>query len=215
MSNVSLISVTPDAEKTIGYIARVSNPNNQDNPKVAGLLSYCIKHGHWSVFEQAHMTLEIETTRGLAAQILRHRSFTYQEFSQRYADSSMLADVIPLPKLRRQDTKNRQNSTDDLDRFIVQDFELEMQKHFAEGMKLYKKMLDEGVAKECARFVLPLATPTKLYMTGSIRSWIHYIDLRSAHGTQKEHMVIAEACRDIFIEQFPATAEALNYVHTQ
>ena len=215
MSNVSLVSVTPDAEKTIGYIARVSNPNNQDNPKVAGLLAYCIKHGHWSVFEQAHMTLEIETTRGLAAQILRHRSFTYQEFSQRYADSSMLADVIPLPKLRRQDTKNRQNSTDDLDRFIVQDFELEMQKHFAEGMKLYKKMLDEGVAKECARFVLPLATPTKLYMTGSIRSWIHYIDLRSAHGTQKEHMIIAEACRDIFIEQFPATAEALNYVHTQ
>ena len=215
MSNVSLVSVTPDAEKTIGYIARVSNPNNQDNPKVAGLLAYCIKHGHWSVFEQAHMTLEIETTRGLAAQILRHRSFTYQEFSQRYADSSMLADVIPLPKLRRQDTKNRQNSTDDLDRFIIQDFELEMQKHFAEGMKLYKKMLDEGVAKECARFVLPLATPTKLYMTGSIRSWIHYIDLRSAHGTQKEHMIIAEACRDIFIEQFPATAEALNYVHTQ
>ena len=215
MSKVSLISVTPDAEKTIGYIARVSNPNNQDNPKVAGLLAYCIKHGHWSVFEQAHMTLEIETTRGLAAQILRHRSFTYQEFSQRYADSSMLADVIPLPKLRRQDTKNRQNSTDDLDRFIIQDFELEMQKHFAEGMKLYKKMLDEGVAKECARFVLPLATPTKLYMTGSIRSWIHYIDLRSAHGTQKEHMIIAEACRDIFIEQFPATAEALNYVHTQ
>jgi len=215
MSNVSLVSVTPDAEKTIGYIARVSNPNNQDNPKVAGLLAYCIKHGHWSVFEQAHMTLEIETTRGLAAQILRHRSFTYQEFSQRYADSSMLADVIPLPKLRRQDTKNRQNSTDDLDRFIVQDFELEMQKHFAEGMKLYKKMLDEGVAKECARFVLPLATPTKLYMTGSIRSWIHYIDLRSSHGTQKEHMDIAEACRDIFIEQFPATAEALDYVHTQ
>jgi len=215
MSNVSLVSVTPDAEKTIGYIARVSNPNNQDNPKVAGLLAYCIKHGHWSVFEQAHMTLEIETTRGLAAQILRHRSFTYQEFSQRYADSSMLADVIPLPKLRRQDTKNRQNSTDDLDRFVVQDFELEMQKHFAEGMQLYKKMLDEGVAKECARFVLPLATPTKLYMTGSIRSWIHYIDLRSAHGTQKEHMDIAEACRDIFIEQFPATAEALDYVHTQ
>ena len=215
MTKVSLISVTPDAEKTIGYVARVSNPNNQDNPNVAGLLRYCIKHHHWSIFEQAFMTLEIETTRGLAAQILRHRSFTYQEFSQRYADSSMLADVIPLPKLRRQDTKNRQNSTDDLDRFVVQDFELEMQKHFAEGMKLYKKMLDEGVAKECARFVLPLATPTKLYMTGSIRSWIHYIDLRSSHGTQKEHMDIAEACRDIFIEQFPATAEALDYVHTQ
>ena len=215
MSKVSLISVTPDAEKTIGYVARVSNPNNQDNPKVAGLLKYCIKHGHWSVFEQAHMTVEISTTRGLAAQILRHRSFTYQEFSQRYADSSMLAKEIPLPALRRQDTKNRQNSIDDIDPLMQQDFEIKMQRHFVDGMKLYKEMLDAGIAKECARFVLPLATPTKLYMTGSIRSWIHYIDLRSAHGTQKEHMDIAEACRDIFIEQFPITAEALEYVHTQ
>ena len=215
MSKVSLISVTPDAEKTIGYVARVSNPKNQDNPKVAGLLKYCIKHGHWSVFEQAHMTVEIETTRGLAAQILRHRSFTYQEFSQRYADSSMLAKEIPLPALRRQDDKNRQNSIDDVDPLMQQDFEIKMQRHFIDGMKLYKEMLDAGIAKECARFVLPLATPTKLYMTGSIRSWIHYIDLRSAHGTQKEHMDIAEACRDIFIEQFPITAEALEYVHTQ
>ena len=215
MSKVSLISVTPDAEKTIGYVARVSNPKNQDNPKVAGLLKYCIKHGHWSVFEQAHMTVEISTTRGLAAQILRHRSFTYQEFSQRYADSSMLAKEIPLPALRRQDDKNRQNSIDDIDPLMQQDFEIKMQRHFVDGMKLYKEMLDAGIAKECARFVLPLATPTKLYMTGSIRSWIHYIDLRSAHGTQKEHMDIAEACRDIFIEQFPITAEALEYVHTQ
>tara|TARA_B100000902_G_C27215875_1_gene866916 strand:+ start:637 stop:1287 length:651 start_codon:yes stop_codon:yes gene_type:complete len=216
MTNVRLVSVTPDAEKTIGYVARVSNPNNQDNPKVAGLLSYCIKHGHWSVFEQAHMTVEIETTRGLAAQILRHRSFTYQEFSQRYADSSLLADNIPLPKLRRQDDKNRQNSIDDIDPLLQQDFEIRMQRHFADGMKLYKEMLDAGIAKECARFVLPLATPTKLYMTGSIRSWIHYIDLRSAHGTQREHMDIAEAVRGIFIEQFPITAEALDYaLHTQ
>ena len=215
MSKVSLISVTPDAEKTIGYVARVSNPKNQDNPKVAGLLKYCIKHGHWSVFEQAHMTVEIETTRGLAAQILRHRSFTYQEFSQRYADSSLLGDSIPLPKLRRQDDKNRQNSIDDIDPLMQQDFEIKMQRHFVDGMKLYKEMLDAGIAKECARFVLPLATPTKLYMTGSIRSWIHYIDLRSAHGTQKEHMDIAEAVRGIFIEQFPITAEALEYVHTQ
>ena len=215
MSKVSLISVTPDAEKTIGYVARVSNPKNQDNPKVAGLLKYCIKHGHWSVFEQAHMTVEIETTRGLAAQILRHRSFTYQEFSQRYADSSMLAKEIPLPALRRQDDKNRQNSIDDIDPLMQQDFEIKMQRHFVDGMKLYKEMLDAGIAKECARFVLPLATPTKLYMTGSIRSWIHYIDLRSAHGTQKEHMDIAEAVRGIFIEQFPITAEALEYVHTQ
>ena len=215
MSKVSLISVTPDAEKTIGYVARVSNPKNQDNPKVAGLLKYCIKHGHWSVFEQAHMTVEISTTRGIAAQILRHRSFTYQEFSQRYADSSMLAKEIPLPALRRQDDKNRQNSIDDIDPLMQQDFEIKMQRHFVDGMKLYKEMLDAGIAKECARFVLPLATPTKLYMTGSIRSWIHYIDLRSAHGTQKEHMDIAEAVRGIFIEQFPITAEALEYVHTQ
>ena len=215
MSKVSLISVTPDAEKTIGYVARVSNPKNQDNPMVAGLIKYCIKHGHWSVFEQAHMTEEISTTRGLAAQILRHRSFTYQEFSQRYADSSMLAKEIPLPALRRQDDKNRQNSIDDIDPLMQQDFEIKMQRHFVDGMKLYKEMLDAGIAKECARFVLPLATPTKLYMTGSIRSWIHYIDLRSAHGTQKEHMDIAEAVRGIFIEQFPITAEALEYVHTQ
>ena len=210
--NVKLVTVTPKAEETMGYVARVSNPKNQDNPKVAGLLGYCIKHGHWSVFEQAHMTVEIETTRGLAAQILRHRSFTYQEFSQRYADSSMLGDVIPLPELRRQDDKNRQNSIDDLDPFVVQDFDLKMQRHFVEGMKLYKEMLDAGVAKECARFVLPLATPTKLYMTGSVRSWIHYINLRSAHGTQKEHMQIAENCRTIFNEQFPIVAEALGWL---
>ena len=210
--NVNFVTVTPKAEETMGYVARVSNPKNQDNPKVAGLLGYCIKHGHWSVFEQAHMTVEIETTRGLAAQILRHRSFTYQEFSQRYADSSMLSKVIPLPELRRQDDKNRQNSIDDLDPFVVQDFDLKMQRHFVEGMKLYKEMLDAGVAKECARFVLPLATPTKLYMTGSVRSWIHYINLRSAHGTQKEHMEIAENCRTIFNEQFPIVAEALGWV---
>ena len=210
--NVKLVTVTPKAEETMGYVARVSNPKNQDNPKVAGLLSYCIKHGHWSVFEQAHMTVEIETTRGLAAQILRHRSFTYQEFSQRYADSSMLSKVIPIPQLRRQDDKNRQNSIDDLDPFVVQDFDLKMQRHFVEGMKLYKEMLDAGVAKECARFVLPLATPTKLYMTGSVRSWIHYINLRSAHGTQKEHMDVAEGVRSIFSEQFPVVAKALEWV---
>ena len=210
--NVKLVTVTPKAEETMGYVARVSNPKNQDNPKVAGLLSYCIKHGHWSVFEQAHLTVEIETTRGLAAQILRHRSFTYQEFSQRYADSSMLSKVIPLPELRRQDDKNRQNSIDDLDPFVVQDFDLKMQRHFVEGMKLYKDMLDAGIAKECARFVLPLATPTKLYMTGSVRSWIHYINLRSAHGTQKEHMQIAENCRSIFNEQFPIVSEALGWI---
>ncbi len=209
---VKFVSITPDAEKTMAYIARVSNPKNQDNEKFAGLLSYCIKHGHWSVFEQAHMTLEIETTRGLAAQILRHRSFTYQEFSQRYADSSLLSDTIPIPELRRQDTKNRQNSTDDLDPTERQHYEIEIQKLFDKSMKLYKQMLDAGVAKECARFVLPLATPTRLYMTGSCRSWVHYINLRSAHGTQKEHIEIVKQCREIFVEQFPSVSEALEWV---
>ena len=210
--NVKFVSITPDAEKTMAYIARVSNPKNQDNEKFAGLLKYCIKHNHWSVFEQSSMTLEIETTRGLAAQILRHRSFTYQEFSQRYADTKLLDDNIPLPQLRKQDLKNRQNSTDDLDEFLVQDFELEMAKLFESSMNLYNRMLDSGVAKECARFVLPLATPTRLYMTGSCRSWVHYINLRSAHGTQKEHMDIAEECRRIFTEQFPSVSEALEWV---
>ena len=209
---VKLVTVTPDAEKTMAYIARVSNPKNQDNEKFAGLLSYCIKHGHWSVFEQSHMTLEIETTRGLAAQILRHRSFTYQEFSQRYADSSLLGDTIPLPELRRQDTKNRQNSIDDIDPLMQQGFEIKMQQHFDAAMKLYKEMLEEGIAKECARFVLPLATPTRLYMTGSCRSWIHYINLRSAHGTQKEHTEIVKQCKEIFVEQFPSVSEALEWV---
>tara|TARA_Y100000994_G_scaffold228218_1_gene212329 strand:+ start:13 stop:648 length:636 start_codon:yes stop_codon:yes gene_type:complete len=210
--SVKLVSVTPDAEQTMAYVARVSNPNNQENPNYAKLLGYCIKHNHWSVFEQSFMTLEIETTRGLAAQILRHRSFTYQEFSQRYADSSLLAKTIPLPELRRQDTKNRQNSIDDIDPFVRQEFQIKMQRHFDEGMKLYQEMLDASIAKECARFVLPLATPTRLYMSGSCRSWIHYITLRSSNGTQKEHMDIAEECKKIFVEQFPTCAEALEWV---
>jgi len=211
MNDCKLISVTPDAEKHMAYCARVSNPKNQENEKIAGLLKYCIKHHHWSIFEQAFMTLEIETTRGLAAQILRHRSFTYQEFSQRYADSSMLADTIPLPELRRQDTKNRQNSIDDVDPFTIQKYQILMQDHFKRGMDLYQSMLDDEIAKECARFVLPLAVPTRLYMTGSVRSWIHYIDLRSANGTQKEHMDIAESARCIFICNFPTIAEALGW----
>ena len=209
--NVRLVSITPDAEKTMAYIARVSNPSNQDNENFAGLLRYCIKHQHWSVFEQSSMTLEIETTRGLAAQILRHRSFTFQEFSQRYADSNLLGE-IELPELRRQDTKNRQNSIDDLDPAVVEKLEKQMNTLFSSSLALYNQMLESGVAKECARFVLPLATPTRLYMTGSCRSWIHYIQLRSAHGTQKEHMDIAEACRKVFTEQFPSVSEALEWV---
>ena len=210
--SVKLISVTPDAEKMMAYVARVSNPNNQENPNYAKLLGYCIKHNHWSVFEQAFMTLELETTRGVAAQVLRHRSFTYQEFSQRYADSSMLADTIPLFDLHRQDTKNRQNSIDDIDQHMRQDFELKVQRHFNDAMKLYQEMLGAGIAKECARFVLPLATPTKIYMSGSCRSWIHYINLRTANGTQQEHMDLAEGCKKVFLEQFPTCAEALGWV---
>ena len=210
--SVKLVSVTPDAEKMMAYVARVSNPNNQENPNYAKLLGYCIKHNHWSVFEQSFMTLEIETTRGLAAQILRHRSFTYQEFSQRYADSSLLSQTIPLPELRSQDTKNRQNSIDDVDPFKRQKYEMKMQQLFSRSMDLYREMLDDGIAKECARFVLPLATPTRMYMSGSVRSWIHYITLRSANGTQKEHMDIAEACKKIFVEQFPTCAAALEWV---
>ena len=213
MGKINLISVTPDAEKTIGYVARVSNPANQENPKVSGLLKYCIKHQHWSIFEQAFMTLEINTTRGIAAQILRHRSFTYQEFSQRYADSSLLSETIPLPELRRQDTKNRQNSIDDIDPFVKQEFEIKMRQHFDAGMKLYQEMLDAEIAKECARFVLPLAVPTKIYMSGSIRSWLHYIELRSANGTQKEHMDIALGAKKIFCEQFPIISEAMEWTN--
>ena len=209
--NVELVSITPDAEKTMAYIARVSNPTNQDNEKYAGLLKYCIKHNHWSVFEQSSMTLQIETTRAIAAQILRHRSFTFQEFSQRYADSTKLGD-IPVPEYRRQDAKNRQNSTNDLDEFIQQNLELQTKTLFDSCVALYESMLKQGVAKECARMVLPLATPTRIYMTGSCRSWAHYINLRSAHGTQKEHMEIANACKEVFIEQFPSVSEALEWV---
>ena len=208
--NVRLVSITPDAEKTMAYIARVSNPNNQENEKYSGLLKYCIKHNHWSVFEQSSMTVEIETTRAIAAQILRHRSFTFQEFSQRYADTNLL-EAIQLPELRRQDTKNRQNSIDDLDPEVVEKLNKQMKTLFSSGQALYNQMIESGVAKECARMVLPLCTPTRIYMTGSCRSWIHYINLRSGHGTQKEHMVIAKAVKDVFVEQFPAVSEALEW----
>ena len=210
-TKVCLVSVTPDAEKTIGYIARVSNPKNQENPNVAGLLKYCIKHGHWSVFEQATMTLEISTTRAIAAQILRHRSFTFQEFSQRYADASQLDNRIPMFELRRQDNKNRQNSIDDVDEYTKQRYEILVQKHFDEAMDLYKKMVDDGIAKECARFVLPLATPTKIYMTGNLRNWIHYIQLREKNGTQLEHKRIADIVKTHFICQFPIISSALDW----
>jgi thymidylate synthase (FAD) len=158
------------------------------------------------------MTLEIETNRGIAAQILRHRSFTFQEFSQRYADTNLLAEEIPLPELRRQDTKNRQNSINDIDEEKLFAMNKMIRHLFIDAQDTYNYLLEQGVAKECARFVLPLATPTRLYMTGSCRSWIHYINLRSAHGTQKEHMDIVEAVRCIFIWQFPSVSGALEWV---
>ena len=209
--NVKLISVTPDAEKLMGYCARVSNPNNQDSDNYAKLLAYCIKNQHWSIFEMASMNLEINTTRGLAAQILRHRSFTFQEFSQRYADTTLLAEELPIFELRRQDTKNRQNSVDDISDEIKFKWNVKIREHFSKAKAIYDGMIADGIAKECARFVLPLATPTRLYMSGSIRSWIHYIELRSSNGTQKEHRLIAEETKKIFSEQFPTVSEALGW----
>jgi thymidylate synthase (FAD) len=209
--NVKLVSVTPDAEKVMSYCARVSNPNNQDNENYAKLLSYCIKNEHWSIFEMAFLTLQIDTTRGLAAQILRHRSFTYQEFSQRYADTTLLAEDIPMFELRRQDNKNRQNSIDDISDETKAKWNIQIHEHFAKAKAIYDGMIADGIAKECARFVLPLATPTRLYMSGSVRSWIHYIKLRSSNGTQKEHRLIAEEAKKVFSEQFPTVSETLGW----
>ena len=209
--SVKLVSVTPDAEKLMAYCARVSNPSNQDNPNYAKLLKYCVEHAHWSIFEQAFMTIEIETSRGIAAQILRHRSFTFQEFSQRYADANLLADNIPVFELRRQDIKNRQNSIDDIDDKIKSKWTTEIRQHFAKSKAIYDGMIKDCIAKECARFVLPLAVQTKIYMSGSVRSFIHWIELRSANGTQKEHMDIALETKNIFTEQFPTVSEALGW----
>jgi thymidylate synthase (FAD) len=211
MHTSKLITVTPDAEKLIAYCARVSNPNNQNNDNYAKLLKYCIDHQHWSIFEHGFMTIEINTTRGIAAQILRHRSFTFQEFSQRYADTTLLSDEIELFELRRQDNKNRQNSIDDISPELKAKWNTKLREHFSKSKAIYDAMLKDGIAKECARFLLPLATPTRLYMSGSIRSFVHWILLRSGNGTQKEHMLIANSAKDIFKEQFPITAEALGW----
>lgn len=207
---IKLISITPDSEKTIAYCARVSNPKGQDRQDYAKLLKYCIDHGHWSIFEMANMVLEINTTRGIAAQILRHRSFSFQEFSQRYAETNLLEDV-EVPELRGQDEKNRQNSLDNIADTDKITWSRIIEDHFRKSQYIYDEMLKVGIAKECARFVLPLATPTKMYMNGTIRSWVHYINLRSGHGTQKEHMDIANKCKDIFIQQLPAVSEALGW----
>ena len=205
MHDAKLIWITPDAEKLIGKIARVSNPANEDNPNVVGLLKYLIKHKHWSPFEMCSMCLEIQTTRAIAPQILRHRSFSFQEFSQRYA----VATELEMPHLRRQDLKNRQNSIDDMPEAIEANFGQDIADLFDQSKKLYQEMLDAGVAKECARAVLPLNTTTRLYMSGTIRSWLHYIDLRSWHGTQWEHTQIALNALAILKEQLPTIADAM------
>ena len=203
---VSLIHTTPDAEQLIAYMARVSNPNNQDNPQSERLIRYLIKHKHWSPFEMVNMCVQIETTRSVAAQILRHRSFSFQEFSQRYAQ---VAEPAILPKLRRQDTKNRQNSIDNLDPVLIDEFNLKMQSLFELSENLYTEMLNVGVAKECARDVLPLSTPTKLYMNGTLRSWLHYCDLRCGNGTQYEHKLIADQVKNLIQNEFPIVYAAM------
>jgi thymidylate synthase (FAD) len=214
-NEIKLISITPDAEKLMSYCARVSNPSGQNRDDYSKLLAYCIKNQHWSIFEQAFMTIEITTTRGLAAQILRHRSFTFQEFSQRYADTTLLSEDIPLFELRRQDTKNRQNSIDDISNEIKVKWNTKIREHFGKSKAIYDGMIADGIAKECARFVLPLGTPTRLYMSGSIRSFIHWVQLRSSNGTQKEHIKIAESAKQIFIKELPIVSEALGWTNDQ
>ena len=210
MSSVKLVWITPDAEGVISYCARVSNPQNQDNLDTAPkLIKYCIKNRHWSIFEQANMCVEINTTRAISAQILRHRSFTFQEFSSRYQDVGILGSSV-IPHLRRQDQKNRQNSVDDLTTETTQRLYRRIGTLFEDAEHLYKEMLSEGVAKECARSVLPLASPTRLYANGTIRSWLTYIALREKHGTQREHMVIAKDIKTILCGQLPTIADALG-----
>jgi thymidylate synthase (FAD) len=209
MKDVELISVTPDAEKTMAYCARVSS-NDQDNPNIHGLLRYCIQHGHWSVFELAHMTLEIDTSRAISAQILRHRSFCFQEFSQRY--QSLDESGVKIYAARRQDNKNRQNSIDDLSDEVKEEWEQRQMDNWKTSFEHYTWALDNEIAKECARTVLPLGTSTKMYMSGTVRSWIHYINLRTANGTQAEHMHLANEAKEIFCEQFPTVSKALGWI---
>ena len=207
MHKVELIHVTPNAEELVAYMARVSNPKNQNNQETAPkLIRYLIKHKHWSPFEMVNMCVEIRTTRSIAAQILRHRSFSFQEFSQRYSE---VYSLPVLPRLREQDLINRQNSTPTLDPSLVDSLTDDIEQHYDNCMKLYHQLLDNGVAKECAREVLPLSTPTRMYMNGTLRSWLHYCDLRTANGTQYEHKLIADEVQDIIMTQFPTIAAAM------
>lgn len=205
MHDAKLVWVTPDAEKVVGYCARVSNPKNQNNPDVTGLLRYCIKHKHWSIFQMACMCVEVTTTRAISAQMLRHSSFSFQEHSQRYAQVTNL----DLPELRRQDKSNRQNSISDLPEKDVEFYSNQIKKHFDASMELYVQLLEVGVARECARAVLPMNSVTTVMMMGNIRSWLHFIDLRKANGTQKEHQQIALSCLELLKQNCPTICEAM------
>jgi len=208
--HVKYVHSTPDGDDLVAYMARVSNPLNQNNTETsAKLIKYLIKHKHWSPFEMVNMCVEIDTTRSIAAQILRHRSFSFQEFSQRYAVA--LDKPGPLA-VRRQDLTNRQNSVDDIDPYTQQDFQIKADQVYGLAFALYEDMLTAGVAKECAREVLPLSTPTRLYMNGTLRSWIHYTDLRCGDGTQLEHKFIADQCRDLICQYFPSVSKALSSI---
>jgi len=207
MSTVKLIHYTHDGDDLVSYMARVSNPDNQNNTETsAKLIKYLIKHQHWSPFEMVNMCVEINTTRSIAAQILRHRSFSFQEFSQRYAG---VTDKPNTLNIRRQDNKNRQNSIDDINPYTQQDFQIKASQVYDMAYTLYNEMLAAGVAKECAREVLPLSTPTRLYMNGTLRSWLHYTGLRCANGTQVEHQEIAQQCRDLIQQCYPQVYAAL------
>jgi len=206
MHSVELIHSTQNGEELIAQMARVSNPSNQNNPSYSKLIRYLITHKHWSPFEMVNLCVKIKTTRSVAAQILRHRSFSFQEFSQRYAE---VTEFPQIPDLRRQDLKNRQNSIDDVPSDKKQHFQDRIHDIFTQSLSLYNEMIEEGLAKECVRDILPLSTPTTLYMNGTLRSWLHYCDLRTANGTQQEHKYIAEGCKSIIQQQFPQVYTAM------
>lgn len=208
--SIEFVSITPDAEMHMSFCARVSNPKNQKHGECYKLLKYCIDHKHWSVFESSYMTLKINTSIAISRQILRHRSFTFQEFSQRYSTVSDIGDFLEI-ELRRQDNKNRQNSIDDLDENLKYSYEKRIKVLLGNIKNLYNEMIDSGVAKECARLILPMVTPTSMYMTGNCRQWIHYIQLREDNGTQLEHQKVAKDIKNVFIQKFPLVSKALEW----
>lgn len=210
MHDAKLIAITPNAEQLCVYCARVSNPKNQDNQNYEKLVGYLIRERHWSPFEMANMVLEINTTRAISPQILRHRSFSFQEFSLRYSSIENLQDTVHLPSLRRQDNVNRQASHDDLDPSLVTSLSKAIDRLYQQSFDVYRELLDSGVAKECAREVLPLGVPSRLYMNGTLRSWITYIALREKNGTQLEHQKIALAAKAILSKECPTIAAALG-----